>query len=236
MFRHHFKLQFRIRRRAADRNGAKLGSYVASPPIPDTHINTPSPALFSDNHPVCRTHLRLPSDDLASVQWQCVCIICPDLVSSSRAETTDNMSSHPVNTGTNHSHYHGGAQWLTVLSLSQSLLAYNSSSLVRAACVFQRSCHGDKVCRYPDICVETGPVTAANVECQLRLGPRPSVPLTLCRARTGPLSTILYYPPLYSHLLPSPPITPAQNSTTTNHIYFNLLCSILRFDESSTET
>ena len=131
MFRHHFKLQFRIRRRAADRNGAKLGSYVASPPIPDTHINTPPPALFSDNRPVCRTHLRLPSDDLASVQWQCVCIICPDLVSSSRAETTDNMSSHPVNTGTTHSHSHGGAhllvQWLTVFSLSQSLLAYNSS-------------------------------------------------------------------------------------------------------------
>ena len=101
-------------------------------------------------------------------------------------------------------------------------LPITSSSLVHAACVLQRSCHGGKVCRYPDICVETGPVTAANVECQLRLGPRPSVPLTLCRARTGPLSTILYYPPLYSHLLPSPPITPAQNSTTTNHIYFNL--------------
>ena len=112
VFRHHFKLQFRIRRRAADRFGAKLDSYVASPPIPDTHINTPSPALFSDNHPVCRTHLRLPSDDLASVQWQCVCIICPDLVSSSRAETTDNMSSHPVNTDTTHSHYHGGAHLL----------------------------------------------------------------------------------------------------------------------------
>ena len=70
MFRHHFKLQFRIRRRAADRNGAKLGSYdtwhrLQYPIHILTHL---PPALFSANHPVRRTHLRLPSDDLDSVQ------------------------------------------------------------------------------------------------------------------------------------------------------------------------
>ena len=47
VFRHHFKLQLRSRRRAADRNGAKLGSYVASPPIPDPiHILTHLPLHY----------------------------------------------------------------------------------------------------------------------------------------------------------------------------------------------
>ena len=167
-----------------------------------------------------------------------MCLHClSGLVSSSRAETTDTMSSHPVNTGNTLFHSHGETfllvQWLTVFSLSQSLLPI-TPSLVHAACVSQRSCHGDTgdtVCRYPDVCAEKGPVAAADVECQLR--PRPSV---ACQARTGPLSTtILYYPPLYTGTS-CPHHQSNQLKTVQQRIIFISICSIFWGIILSTET
>ena len=136
VFRHHFKLQFRIRRRAADRNGAKLGSYVASPPIPDTHINT-----FPLHYLVMTT--QFADSPQAPIRWPglgAACLHCPGLVSSSRAETTDTMSSHPVNTGNTHSHSHGETfflvQWWTVSFQPFTIIAsYNSISCPRRVCL-----------------------------------------------------------------------------------------------------
>ena len=190
-----------------------------------THL---PPALFSDSHPVRRTHLRLPSDDLASVQRVCtvrVLLAAAELRQQTPCPLTPSTLATPTPTLMG-KHFFLSSGGQLVFSLSQSLLPI-TPSLVHAACVSQRSCHGDTgdtVCRYPDVCAEKGPVAAADVECQLR--PRPSV---ACQARTGPLSTTIHYPPLYSHLLSAPPITPAQNSTTTNHIYFNLFY-ILRYN------
>ena len=141
------------------------------------------------------------------------------------------MSSHPVNTGNTYSHSHRETfllvQWLTVFSLSQSLLAYNSISCPRRVCLaalmswwHRWHCVQVSWC----LCREG---TSGRGRCWVSTEAE-----TIGSMPGEDGATIHYYPlssTIYWHLLSAPPITPAQNSTTTNHIYFNLFY-ILRYN------
>ena len=124
-------------------------------------------------------------------------------------------------------HFCLSSGWQLVFSLSQSLLAYNSISCPRRVCLaalmswwHRWHCVQVSWC----LCREG---TSGRGRCWVSTEAE-----TIGSMPGEDGATIHYYPlssTIYWHLLSAPPITPAQNSTTTNHIYFNLFY-ILRYN------